>query len=412
MRSRALPDNFDMAKALHSPLSGGPIQSGHIQTLPRPYSMPATSLNYNATLGDLSTIREPHRHLGPDSAVEAIPPSPMSGHSDYYHPSPSSGTVSGNQSPSSPDRLSAMSGYSRSSYGYLPHFPHGPGNFSHNMYAQPPRSVGPHDQASGIQPGRGSPLQHNPPYLGDVNNQSSPFQPGIKTSTNLPTSMPTNVACTFHSAILHGVVNPYLFTTLSQDYKYPRSKFKKLTISIDNPAFRPTADPSKNQSGYSSDYDARLNPYSPSQHYGGVAQPQSHPPTLAPPNPQNRMRSHTSPSGHPGGYCSSPPAVFAGPYSAPLAHPPAAGTGAPSASSVGVTYNQRYRTPTTSPKAEAGQTDSQQQGIGSYYGTSSRSIQPPTGLGLYRANNADDGDSERPRRESDPMPSAYTEHPA
>ena len=202
MRSRALPDNFDMTKALHSPLMGEPIQPGPPQTLPRPYSLPATSLNYNASLGDLSTIREPHRHMGPDSAVETIPPSPMSGHSDYYHPSPSSGTISGNQSPSSPGNLSAVGGYNRSSFGYRPHFPHAPGNFSHSMYVQPPRSVGPHDHAAGVQQGGGSPSQHHASYMGSVDHPSPTFQAGMKTPTSIPTSMPTTMACTSDSRSL------------------------------------------------------------------------------------------------------------------------------------------------------------------------------------------------------------------
>ena len=188
--------------------------------------------------------------------------------------------------------------------------------------------------------------------------------------------------------------------------------------STDTSAYRPTADSSKH-SRYPSDYDPRLNGYNQSQQYGGVAQPPSHPPTLAPPNPLNRMRSHTSPSGHSSAYGSPSQPGFPGPYSAPLAHPPAASAGAGNDPGRGVPFSPRapyspqYGGQMNSPKVEAGPTDSQQQqGMSSYYGTPGRATPQTPGLNMYRVDHAEDGGGDEPRRQSGPIPSAHSEHPA
>ena len=260
MRSRALPDDFDMAKALHSPLRGGPVH-----TLPRPYSTPAASFNDNSALGGLAALHTAPRSIGHDGNMDNVP-SPLSSHPDYssYAHSASSGTVSGNQSPTFP---TAMSSYARSSYNYRPYSYSHSGSLPNALYPQqPPRSVsGLPEHMAGGGSGRSSPTSSHVSYVGTFDNNANGLPATSMPAALAPHSWGQAYAAPTSTANASQTLAPH-HPLLDQHGAQQIGRMRSRTSPSSHPAGYPASTP---PAVYQGPYSA---PLAPSQGTGPRAQ--------------------------------------------------------------------------------------------------------------------------------------------
>lgn len=192
MKSRALPDDFDMTQALHSPFAGPPFTS-HALSSP----IPPSPASYSAGFAEAGAIRplmiDGVRRPSEDSNLS--PNSLSSAYGTYYTP-PGSHSTSENLSPISPvnERSNSMSqaiSYNSSPRSANPFIRSSSFSTTYHSYPQIPR-LQIHDRmARSRAESLASPLRTSMSYTGNALDYGVPSMTIAPASSHLSPSIPT-----------------------------------------------------------------------------------------------------------------------------------------------------------------------------------------------------------------------------
>ena len=200
MKSRALPEDFDMTQALHSPFT-----AGIHQPFPQGYTTPLQSPpSYSSNFSEHGMIRPPLMVAGVRRGSEdenAISPISMSSNFSSFYTPPGSITTTESLSPTSPvaERTPFVSNWQQAPGGRGSDTYSRSSSISSTFHPQIPRLHLAHDRLARTRAeSLGSPLRSSMSYTGDLDFNSSNTEETVPASNNNglqhPRSFPTDAA--------------------------------------------------------------------------------------------------------------------------------------------------------------------------------------------------------------------------